>query len=116
MFSLEWGGAITFLLHRSYIDYTSLQIHAAVISIQKRGRLAVDLARLRDTLASVVSLRELRRAKVLSQRELASRAKVSQKTIVDIETGKIRPHPSTLRKLAEALGVDPEALAEHLGD
>jgi transcriptional regulator with XRE-family HTH domain len=41
---------------------------------------------------------------------------VSQKTIVDIESGKIHPHPATLRKLAEALGVDPEALSEHLRD
>ncbi|HYW88634.1 MAG TPA: helix-turn-helix transcriptional regulator [Chloroflexota bacterium] len=63
-----------------------------------------------------MGLRELRQAKVLSQRELAQRAKVSQKTIVDIETGKIRPHPATLRKLAAALGVEAEALAEHLRD
>jgi len=63
-----------------------------------------------------VGLRELRQAKVLSQRELAQRAKVSQKTIVDIETGKIHPHPATLRKLAAALGVEPEALAQHLRD
>jgi len=47
---------------------------------------------------------------------LAQRAKVSQKTIVDIETGKIRPHPATLRKLAAALGVEAEELAKHLRD
>jgi transcriptional regulator with XRE-family HTH domain len=66
--------------------------------------------------APVVGLRELRRARVLSQRDLAARAKVSQKTIVDIESGKIHPHPVTLRKLAEALGVEPEALSEHQRD
>ena len=70
----------------------------------------------RDMLADIVGLRELRRAKFLSQRDLAQRAGVSQKTIVDIETGKKRPHLSTLRKLAEALQVEPEALAEHLGE
>jgi transcriptional regulator with XRE-family HTH domain len=63
-----------------------------------------------------VGLRELRQTKVLSQRELAQRAKVSQKTIVDIETGKVHPHPATLRKLATALGVEAEELAKHLRD
>jgi transcriptional regulator with XRE-family HTH domain len=77
---------------------------------------AVALGCPRGRLAAVVGLRELRRAKVLSQRELAARAQVSQKTIVDIETGKIHPHPTTLRKLAEALGVEPQALVEHLRD
>jgi transcriptional regulator with XRE-family HTH domain len=61
-----------------------------------------------------VGLREARLRKLLSQRELARRADVSLATITNIETGKIRPHPSTLRKLAEALDVDPEELAEHL--
>jgi transcriptional regulator with XRE-family HTH domain len=61
-----------------------------------------------------VGLRELRLERVLSQRELAERAGVSPKTVLDVETGKIRPHPATLRKLAAALGVDPSALSEHL--
>ena len=61
-----------------------------------------------------MSLRQLREAKVLSQRELAEKSGVSPTTIINIETGKIRPHPSTLRKLAEALGVAPEELAGHL--
>ena len=34
--------------------------------------------------------------------------------MVGIERGKIRPYPQTLRKVAEALGVEPSALAEHL--
>jgi transcriptional regulator with XRE-family HTH domain len=61
-----------------------------------------------------VSLRQLRLERVLTQRELAAKAGVAAKTVVDIETGKIRPHPSTLRKLAAALEVPPSALAEHL--
>jgi transcriptional regulator with XRE-family HTH domain len=68
----------------------------------------------RGIVGADVGLRELRRAKVLTQRELAARAKVAQKTIVDIETGKIHPHPSTIRKLAAALEVEPEALAKQL--
>jgi transcriptional regulator with XRE-family HTH domain len=78
--------------------------------------LAEVVGAVRDTLGAVVGLRELRRAKLLSQRDLAELAGVSQKTIVDIETGKNHPHPSTLRKLAKALKVEPEMLAVHLGE
>lgn len=66
-----------------------------------------------DTL-SEVGLRELRLERVLTQRELAEKAGVSKATIVGIETGRIRPYPATLRKLAEALDVPPSALSEHL--
>jgi len=60
-----------------------------------------------------MGLRELREGQVITQRELAAKAGVSNKTISDIEQGKLRPHPATLRKLAAALGVKPSALAEH---
>ena len=55
----------------------------------------------------------LRRAKGLSQKELADLAEVSPATIYEIEVGK-RPTPQgrTLRKLASALGVDVAELAE----
>jgi transcriptional regulator with XRE-family HTH domain len=61
-----------------------------------------------------VGLRELRQERLLTQKELGEKAGVSKATIVGIEGGKIRPYPQTLRKLAEALGVEPSALAEHL--
>lgn len=67
----------------------------------------------RDTV-SEVGLRELRQERLLTQRELAEKAGVSKATIVGIESGRIRPYPGTLRKLAEALEVPPSALAEHL--
>ena len=75
--------------------------------------MGTTLARIGARLA-LVGLRELRQQQLLSQRELASKAGVAHKTVVDIEAGKIRPHPSTLRKLAAALGVPPAALAEYL--
>ena len=53
---------------------------------------------------------ELRRRRMLSQRELARLAGVTQPTIHYAETGKRVPHPGTLRRLAEALGVDPAVL------
>lgn len=41
-------------------------------------------------------------------------AGISVKTLVDVERFKVRPHPTTLRKLAAALGVPTTTLAEHM--
>jgi transcriptional regulator with XRE-family HTH domain len=56
-------------------------------------------------------LRAVRDAKVLSQQELASKSGVTKTTIVHIEGGP-DAHPATIRKLAEALGVEPAELME----
>jgi transcriptional regulator with XRE-family HTH domain len=48
-----------------------------------------------------------------SKRKLADAASISQRATVDLETDNREPHPSTLGKLAEALGVEP---LELLGD
>ncbi len=53
------------------------------------------------------TLREVRIRRFLSLRELAKRANVAQRTIVEAEAGRQVPRPATMRKLAEALGVDP---------
>ncbi len=55
-------------------------------------------------------LREWRERKALSQRDLARLARVSQFSISKIETGHQKARPSTVRKLAEALGLTPEEL------
>lgn len=54
-------------------------------------------------------LRELRQRRALSLRDLGKLAGVSYDAIHAIETGKQVPRPSTVRKLALALGVEPEA-------
>jgi transcriptional regulator with XRE-family HTH domain len=54
----------------------------------------------------VESVRRLRRERGLSQQELADKAGIGQDSISAIETGKHEPHPRTLRKLANALGVE----------
>lgn len=59
-----------------------------------------------------MGIRELRLRKLLSQRELAERAGVSETTIVKLELGATRPHPSTLRKIAAALGIEAEEMAQ----
>jgi transcriptional regulator with XRE-family HTH domain len=72
-----------------------------------------ELTQIPASLATM-GLRELRQAQVLSQRDLAVRAGVSPKTILDIEQNRIRPQPGTIRKIAAALGMEPAALAEQI--
>jgi transcriptional regulator with XRE-family HTH domain len=59
---------------------------------------------------NVERLKELRRERVLSLRELEERSRVSYNTIWRIEDGRQGAHPRTVRKLAEALGVQPSEL------
>jgi transcriptional regulator with XRE-family HTH domain len=59
---------------------------------------------------NVERLKELRRERVLSLRELQERSGVSYNTIWRIEDGRQGAHPRTVRKLAEALGVKPSEL------
>jgi transcriptional regulator with XRE-family HTH domain len=55
-------------------------------------------------------LRDMRERKALSQRELSAAAGISRTTLVMLETLEAEPQPRTLRKLAEALGVEPHEL------
>ena len=59
---------------------------------------------------NVERLKELRRERVLSLRELEERSGVSYNTIWRIEDGRQGAHPRTVRKLAEPLGVAPSEL------
>jgi transcriptional regulator with XRE-family HTH domain len=59
---------------------------------------------------NVERLKELRRERVLSLRELEERSGVSYNTIWRIEDGRQGAHPRTIRKLADALGVKPAEL------
>jgi transcriptional regulator with XRE-family HTH domain len=62
---------------------------------------------------SGVRLRKVRDRRLLSQRELAERAGLSPTTILKLESGRVdEPHPRTIRKLADALEVDPAELVE----
>ena len=51
-------------------------------------------------------LKELRRLKGLSQRDLAAKAGLSTGTIAWLETRKHEPQPRTMRKIAAAIGVE----------
>ena len=56
------------------------------------------------------NLKRLREALGLRQWELAEKSRVSQQSICYIETGRHRPKPTTLVKLAKALGCAPTDL------
>jgi transcriptional regulator with XRE-family HTH domain len=69
-----------------------------------------------DTVMSRVDgekLKQLREARFLSHRDLARKADVSPTTVLNLEGGKVEAQRRTIRKLAQALEVDP---AELVGD
>ena len=57
-------------------------------------------------------LRETRKRKLLTQQQLAERSGVGIATNIRIERNQVEPRGSTIRKLAEALGVDPHELVK----
>jgi transcriptional regulator with XRE-family HTH domain len=59
---------------------------------------------------SAMKLKELREDRAYSMRELAELAGIHYNTVHRIEHGQDSVHPRTLRKLAEALGVEPKDL------
>ncbi len=55
-------------------------------------------------------LRRLRRERALSQQDVERISGIAQATLSDLEQGKRGARASTLRKLAELLGVEPKEL------
>jgi transcriptional regulator with XRE-family HTH domain len=60
-------------------------------------------------------LERIREKKALSRKDLASRSHVNASTIYRAEHGKTKLRPSTIRKLAQALGIEPEELTSEQG-
>jgi transcriptional regulator with XRE-family HTH domain len=55
-------------------------------------------------------LRGLRQRAVLSQEQLAEKSGVARDTISTLETGRRKAYPTTIRKLAASLEVEPQRL------
>ena len=68
-----------------------------------------------DMEVNVERLRTLSTEHVLTLRELAEEAGVSKDTIWRLENGHSEAHPSTIRKLARALAVQPRELVKTAG-
>ncbi|GBD17683.1 hypothetical protein HRbin27_00167 [bacterium HR27] len=61
----------------------------------------------------VKPLRAWRYARALGLRELSRITGLSPQTITALEHGRSRGYPATWRKLASALGVEPEQILEY---
>jgi transcriptional regulator with XRE-family HTH domain len=61
-------------------------------------------------------LRALREVRFLSHRDLARRASVSPTTILNLEAERVEAQRRTIRKLAEALDVEPHELVKEADD
>ncbi len=60
------------------------------------------------------TLQEVRKRRFLSIRELAAKANVATRTIVQIEAGRLTPRYSTMRKIASALNRSADGI--YMGD
>ena len=67
-------------------------------------------------MVKLTRLKDVRRRKALTQQQLAERAGVNRVTIARIEGGTDEPFPTTIRKVADALGVQPDDLFEPVAD
>ena len=63
----------------------------------------------------MLTLREARQERRLSQQALADRAGVARVTVSQIELGKSGPRPHVARRLSEALGMQPSDIVEFAG-
>jgi transcriptional regulator with XRE-family HTH domain len=61
-------------------------------------------------------LRNLRKRSLLTQEQLAERSGIGVATIIRVERNQVEPRGSTIRKLAEALNVEPEELVKTSSD
>lgn len=57
-----------------------------------------------------VNLRKIRNSKKISMTELANICNIEYRQVSDIELGKINPTISTVKALAQALGLSPKDL------
>jgi transcriptional regulator with XRE-family HTH domain len=63
----------------------------------------------------MLTLREARQQRHLSQQALADRAGVARVTVSQIELGKSGPRPHVARRLSEALDMQPSEIVEFAG-
>lgn len=65
---------------------------------------------------NTTKLQQLRREQGFSPKQLALRAGVTHDTVMKIECGAREPHPSTVAKVAKALGVPLATLADRFAE
>ena len=80
---------------------------------QQTEQTVVGYSSIIERMPRLSRLKDLRLRAALSQDDLGKKAGVARTTIVRLEQGEPEPIPSTVRKLARALGVKP---ADLMGD
>jgi transcriptional regulator with XRE-family HTH domain len=84
--------------------------------VTQQQRAGEETVRMQAVVYIGVRLKNLRIRRALTQEELAAKANMGKNTVNRIERNLTEPHMSTLRKLAQALGVEPHELLEGDGD
>ncbi len=91
--------------YRLFFVYISSKIIYKLAKQERRRRMLTDVK------IDGGKVRGARERKFFSQRELAGKAGINHNTVWRIEGGdSIEVHPRTIRKIAEALSVDPASL------
>ena len=68
-----------------------------------------------DTQLEIAGLRTWRRRRLLTVRGLASAARTTPRTVIDLEAGRRTPRVGTIQAFSSALGVEPQQVAEFRG-
>jgi ribosome-binding protein aMBF1 (putative translation factor) len=99
------------------IANTDIIAYTAIFVIYLYSRCAKIISIMYTTSMEVdgVKLKELRLDQALSARDLADRAGINYRTVLRLEHGQTEAQPRTVRKLAEALGVEPRELRPRRG-
>jgi DNA-binding XRE family transcriptional regulator len=103
---------ITFLLQFS----TYYSAFYDRISVTQEQRASEEVVTIQLVVYIGERLKNLRIRRALTQEELAANADIGKNTVNRIERNLAEPHMSTLRKLAQALGVEPYELLEGEND
>lgn len=74
-----------------------------------------EVARMQAVVYVGDRLKALRIERALTQQELAEKAGIAPNTVARLERNETEPHMSTVRKLADALGVKPARLVKEEG-
>src|SRR3712207_4890402 len=92
------------------MPYLSIFCLVKYVNYLYNWRMRYKIGTTSDMEVNVERLKELRTEHVLTLRELAEEAGISKDTIWRLENGHSEAHPSTIRKLAKAFGVQPKEL------
>ena len=79
----------------------------------RKAAAALQILKERNLMADICEkIRKIRQEKGMTQQELADRAGITKRTVASYESEGRKPHPATLRRIAQVLGVTSEFLKD----